>query len=304
MKALKIKSVASILKENDEWDGADDPSSSNNRGHPIGLMDFAHEVEQKTKYLTASKDQWSKWVYREKDAFALGYIAFKDTRDNKANDDDPKYLVYSPNINNGKYSYGDRMYSAQATTIEKGVKKASTYFRPLTIPQTVILTEYECCRGANKPTRDWQETFDKIKTKITNQLFFLTSGCQNSALDAEIKHMLSSGYEFLDKQLGEQLRDMFEAREYYNDAKKNNTKKFTYVEAYESFGQNKFRCASVDLSGYSPDVDRSSMVTYGEEDMPEEIKDKLAILSMLFNDHYVENVGYRAAENIFYLCTT
>jgi len=294
MKALKIKSVADILKENDEWDGA--------HNHPIGLVDFAHEVEQKTKYLTASKDQWSKWVYREKDAFALGYIAFKDTRNDKANDDDPKYLVYSPNINNGKYSYGDRMYSTQATTIEKGVKKALTYFRPLTIPQTVTLTEYECCKGANKPTRDWQETFEKMKTAMTNQLFFITS--QNNPLDAELKHMLSSGYEFLDKQLGEQLRDMFEAREYYNDAKKNNTKKFTYVEAYESFGQNKFRCASVDLSGYSPDVDRSSMVTYGEEDMPEEIKDKLAILSMLFNDHYVENVGYRAAENIFYLCTT
>ena len=163
MKALNIKSVASILKENDEWDGA--------HKHPIGLVDFAHEVEQKTKYLTASKDQWSKWVYREKDAFALGYIAFKDTRDNKANDDDPKYLVYSPNINNGKYSYGDRMYSTQATTIEKGVKKASTYFRPLTIPQTVTLTEYECCKGANKPTRDWQETFEKIRTTMTNQLF-------------------------------------------------------------------------------------------------------------------------------------
>ena len=299
MKALKIKSVASILKENDEWDGANDP---NNRNHPIGLLDFAHEVEQKTKYLTASKDQWSKWVYREKDAFALGYIAFKDTRDDKANDDDPKYLVYSPNIHNGKYSYGDRMYSTQATTIEKGVKKASTYFRPLTILQTVTLTEYECCRGANKPTRDWQETFEKMKTTMTNQLFFITS--QNNPLDAELKHMLSSGYEFLDKQLGEQLRDMFEAREYYNDAKKNNTKKFTYVEAYESFGQNKFRCAPVDLSGYSPDVDRSSTFTYGEEDLPEEIKDKLAILSMLSNDQYVENVGYRAAENIFYLCTT
>ena len=297
MKALNIKSVASILKENDEWDGADEP---NNRNHPIGLLDFAHEVEQKTKYLTASKDQWSKWVYREKDAFALGYIAFKDTRDHKANDDDPKYLVYSPNINNGKYSYGDRMHSAQATTIEKGVKKALTYFRPLTIPQTVTLTEYECCKGANKPTRDWHETFEKLKATVTNQLFFITS--QSNALDAELKHMLNSGYEFLDKQLGEQLRDMFDARESHNDAKKNNTKKFTYVEVYESFGQNKFRCAFVDLSGYSPDVDRSSMVTYGEEDLPEEIKDKLAILTMLSNDQYVENVGYRAAENIFYLC--
>ena len=302
MKALNIKSVASILKENDEWDGADDPSSSNNRGHPVGLMDFAHEVEQKTNYLTASKDQWSKWVYREKDAFALGYIAFKDTRDNKANDDDPKYLVYSPNANNGKYSYGDRCHHFQATTIEKGVKNALTYLRPLTIPQTVTLTEYECCKGANKPTRDWQETFEKMKATVTNQLFFITS--QNNPLDAELKHMLSSGYEFLDKQLGEQLRDMFDARESFNDAKKNNTKKFTYVEVYESFGQNKFRCAFVDLSGYSPDVDRSSMVTYGEEDLPEEIKDKLAILSMLSNDQYVENVGYRAVENIFYLCTT
>ena len=105
--------------------------------HPVGLMDFAHEVEQKTKYLTYSKDRFSKWVYSESDSFPMGYIAYKDIRENASYDDDPKYLVYSPNIHNGKYSYGDRMYSAQATTMEKGVKNAVTYLRALTVPQVV-----------------------------------------------------------------------------------------------------------------------------------------------------------------------
>ena len=125
MKQLRIELMSAIRKDTHGYT------------HPVGLMDFAHEVEQKTKYLTYSKDHLSKWVYRESDSFPMGYISYKDIRENTASDDDPKYIVYSPNIHNGKYSYGDRMHSAQATTIEKGVKNAVTYLRALTVPQVV-----------------------------------------------------------------------------------------------------------------------------------------------------------------------
>tara|TARA_R110002020_G_scaffold119612_3_gene272892 strand:+ start:354 stop:1244 length:891 start_codon:yes stop_codon:yes gene_type:complete len=294
MRELSIQSITDILHENDTHDGS--------YNHPIDLMDFAHEVEQKTKYITLSRDKWSKWVYREKDTFALGYIAFKDVRDDKANDDDPKCIVYSPNVQNRKYTYGPRQYSVQATTIEKAVKNAATYLRPLTILQTVKLTESGCCKGANTSMYDWQREFESKKESIVSSLFSIHSHKVN-ALEAELKHMVNCGHEFLDKQLGQQLREAFDALTNYDSAKKNNTKQYTFVEAYESFGQNKFKCAPVDLHGYNPEVNRDLARNYGEEELPEEFKDKLAILSMLQNEQYVENVGYRAAENIFYLCT-
>ena len=39
----------------------------------------------------------------------------------------------------------------------------------------------------------------------------------------------------------------------------------------------------------------------GEDDLPEDIKGKLAVLGMVDVEHYVDGVGYRAAENVFYL---
>ena len=66
MSTLTLESVRDILKDSYDWD------------HPIGMLDFAHALEQKTKYLTAPRDKFSRWVYREKDSFPMGYIAFKD----------------------------------------------------------------------------------------------------------------------------------------------------------------------------------------------------------------------------------
>lgn len=57
MRQLCIELMSAIRKE------------TNPRDHSVGLMDFAHEVEQKTKYLTYSKDKYSYWVYRESDSF-------------------------------------------------------------------------------------------------------------------------------------------------------------------------------------------------------------------------------------------
>ena len=301
MKQLRIELMSAIRKENSGWDGANDPSSSNNRDHSVGLMDFAHEVEQKTKYLTCSKDRLSKWVYREGDSFPMGYIAYKDIRESTANDD-PKYIVYSPNIHNGKYSYGDRMYSAQATTIEKGVKNAVTYLRALTVPQVVEITKDTCRRKAASQTEELRTDVRTKSNLIFNNMFSTSRHDTPNALQIELKHMVESGHEFLNKELGQQLKEVFTGFDEYKEARESNSDTFLFVEAYQSFGQNKFRCAPVDLRGFGDEaVKRELQTIRGEDDLPEEIKGKLAVLGMVDVEHYVDGVGYRAAENIFYL---
>ena len=37
------------------------------------------------------------------------------------------------------------------------------------------------------------------------------------------------------------------------------------------------------------------------DDLPEEIMGKLSVLTMVENDSYVDDVGYRAAEGMFYV---
>ena len=290
MRQLRIELMSEIRKDTHAYD------------HSVGLMDFAHEVEQKTKYLTYPKDHHSKWVYRESDSFPMGYISFKDTRDNKASDDDPKYLVYSPNIHNGKYSYGDRMNMAQATTKEKAVKNAVTYLRALTVPQVVEITKDTCRRKAASQTDDLRNDVRQKADSVLKDMFSTYKYDKPNPLQVELRYMVESGHEFVNKELGQQLKEIFTGFDEFKEARENNSDSFLFVEAYQSFGQNKFRCAPVDLRGYGDEaVKRELQTIRGEDDLPEDIKGKLAVLGMVDVEHYVDGVGYRAAENIFYL---
>ena len=290
MRQLRIELMSEIRKDTHAYN------------HPVGLMDFAHLIEQKTKYLTYPKDHHSKWVYRESDSFPMGYISFKDTRDNKASDDDPKYLVYSPNIHNGKYSYGDRMHMAQATTKEKAVKNAVTYLRALTVPQVVEITKDTCRRKAASQTDDLRNDVRQKADSVLKDMFSTYKYDKPNPLQVELRYMVESGHEFLNKELGQQLKEIFTGFDEFKEARENNSDTFLFVEAYQSFGQNKFRCAPVDLRGYGDEaVKRELQTIRGEDDLPEDIKGKLAVLGMVDVEHYVDGVGYRAAENIFYL---
>ena len=290
MRQLRIELMSEIRKDTHAYD------------HSVGLMDFAHEVEQKTKYLTYPKDHHSKWVYRESDSFPMGYISFKDTRDNKASDDDPKYLVYSPNIHNGKYSYGDRMNMAQATTKEKAVKNAVTYLRALTVPQVVEITKDTCRRKAASQTDDLRNDVRQKADSVLKDMFSTYKYDKPNPLQVELRYMVESGHEFVNKELGQQLKEIFTGFDEFKEARENNSDSFLFVEAYQSFGQNKFRCAPVDLRGYGDEaVKRELQTIRGEDDLPEDIKGKLAVLGMVDVEHYVDGVGYRAAENRFYL---
>ena len=290
MRQLRIELMSEIRKDTHAYD------------HSVGLMDFAHEVEQKTKYLTYPKDHHSKWVYRESDSFPMGYISFKDTRDNKASDDDPKYLVYSPNIHNGKYSYGDRMNMAQATTKEKAVKNAVTYLRALTVPQVVEITKDTCRRKAASQTDDLRNDVRQKADSVLKDMFSTYKYDKPNPLQVELRYMVESGHEFVNKELGQQLKEIFTGFDEFKEARENNSDSFLFVEAYQSFGQNKFRCAPVDLRGNGDEaVKRELQTIRGEDDLPEDIKGKLAVLGMVDVEHYVDGVGYRAAENVFYL---
>ena len=232
----------------------------------------------------------------------MGYISFKDTRDNKASDDDPKYLVYSPNIHNGKYSYGDRMNMAQATTKEKAVKNAVTYLRALTVPQVVEITKDTCRRKAASQTDDLRNDVRQKADSVLKDMFSTYKYDKPNPLQVELRYMVESGHEFVNKELGQQLKEIFTGFDEFKEARENNSDSFLFVEAYQSFGQNKFRCAPVDLRGYGDEaVKRELQTIRGEDDLPEDIKGKLAVLGMVDVEHYVDGVGYRAAENVFYL---
>jgi hypothetical protein len=115
--------------------------------------------------------------------------------------------------------------------------------------------------------------------------------------------MVETGYEFLDKTLGEQLRKAFAALKEHEIARSANKDTFIFVEALKTVtGRQTFRVAlNAKVNYFGDEVRQEDISVYTQEELPEELAGKLSVLSMLDIEGYVEGVGYRAAESVFYL---
>lgn len=276
---------------------------------PIGLDDFQHEISKKIKNVKfKERDTKTLWAYREGDNYAMGYIGFGSFRDvdqgKPINDEEHLYTVFSPNVYNGRYGGGAQMHMVQAKHMKKGVSNALKYLRPLSVAQTVKMSKNDCRRKANEVVHEASNEFSHSAELIKKN--FLTSHGEDNALQKELKHMVETGYEFLDKTLGEQLRKAFAALKEHEIAKSANKDTFIFVEALKTVtGRQTFRVATdVNVSFYgdvSSEELQDKISVYTQEELPEELAGKLSVLSMLDIDGYVEGVGYRAAESVFYL---
>ena len=283
-----------------------DPSDGQ---QPIGLMDFAHKLTQKMKgYKTAVSKTGSPhnmlYVHREGDNYVMGIIGYGDFQ--TTGDGNDRFAVWSPNISNMKYSHGIQQNMSLAVNMDKAVKNAMKYLRPLSMEQTMKLSLRDCSRAADNVVDNIRSSTGEVRRELVNNFFDTStySAPKPNALQRELKHMVESDYEFLDKELGDTLHKMFGGLKELGAAREVNRNTFTFVEAFVSpTGRQMFRTVS-DVKAneyYSITVSPDNTSMYDQHNLPDELAGKLSVLSMLESEGYVEGVGYRAANNIFYL---
>jgi hypothetical protein len=185
------------------------------------------------------------------------------------------------------------------------VSNALKYLRPLSVSQTVKMSKNNCRMKANEVVHDAGTEFSH-GAELIKKNFLNSHHGEDNALQKELKHMVETGYEFLDKTLGEQLRKSFAALKELEIARSANKDTFIFVEALKTVtGRQTFRVATdVNVSFYgdiSNEELQDKISVYTQEELPEELAGKLSVLSMLDIEGYVEGVGYRAAESVFYL---
>jgi len=282
-----------------------------NGQQPIGLMDFAHKLTQKMKgYKTAISDKGSPnnmlYVHREGDNYIMGIIGYGDFQN--TGDGEDRFAVWSPNISNMKYSYGLQQNMCLALDMNKAVKNAMKYLRPLSMEQTMKQSLRQCSSAASDVVSQIRDKAGETRRELVNNFFDTStySTPKPNALQRELKYMVESGYEFLDKDLGATLGKLVNGIKELDAARDTNKNTFTFVEAFVSpIGRQMFRVATgVDANKYySFDYDGLSeeVSLYEQHNLPEEVAGKLSVLSMLEEGGYVEGVGYRVANNVFYL---
>ena len=280
-----------------------------NGQQPIGLMDFAHKLTQKMKgYKTAIVEKGSPnnmlCVYREGDNYVMGMIGYGDFQN--TGDGEDRFAVWSPNIRNMKYNGGLQQNMSLALNMDKAVKNAMTYIRPLSMQQTMKQSLRQCSSAAGEVVSQIRDKAGETRRGLVNNFFDTGtySTPKPNALQRELKYMVESGYEFLDKDLGAALGKLVNSMKELDTARDTNKNTFTFVEAFVSpIGRQMFRAyADVDANNYySFDGFTDEVSLYEQHNLPEELAGKLSVLSMLEEGGYVEGVGYRAADSIFYL---
>ena len=273
----------------------------------VGVMDMAHDLKEKMRGIEFGRlNQKALWVFRPQDTYAMGFIACGDYMD--GGDGRDRYHVFSPNIINNSYTYGDRENMASALHRAKGVKNAAKYLRPWTTKQVMARVQREMYSKADEVQIETRHRAEACAREARGRNLLEVrrySALEANPLQNELKHLLDSGYEFLDKNLEQNLRATFTANEEYEEIKKQGEAPLTFVEIITVDDTQHFRgytdvpSTSSLLSVRGLDEDTAFKYTLG--DIPEHIMGPISVLSMVGVGQYVAGVGYRAGENMFYV---
>lgn len=272
----------------------------------FGVMDMAHDLGKVMRGIKAApRDDNSMWVYRPKDTYPMGYIVYADLMD--SSDGEKRYSVFSPNISNGKYTHGEREFMASALHRGKAVKNAAKHLRPLSTEQVLHQVQGRFIDEQYVAQGQRERENHQLRNKVDTRLF---SSDSEPPMLSELKRILQSGYEFGDKELEADLRVALQAWEdKRTDKIQRRDAKFSFVEIVQQVGQTVFR-------GYGTapqhrsfrayyNANQSSWsdteFTYTQEELPEHMTGGVSVLSMVDVGQYVDGVGYRAADNMFYV---
>ena len=252
-------------------------------------------------YKTAPKSWESIWVYRPQDTYAMGWITYADVFEGGTGE--KRHAVYSPNIQNGKYSYGDNCFMSSALHFNKGLLNACKYLRPPTAKQALQQVQRDFARGVSRSLDEVKTKAQKITNKIDTDVFGRTR-LNTAPLKRELANILKSDYEFLDKELEVQLTEAFEAVKELHDGRDIHDRDHTFIEVIQAQGANLYRGfnrVSQSYSLFRHDDSAENKIVYTQEELPENLLGAMSVLSMVEEDQYVAGVGYRAGANMFYI---
>lgn len=270
-------------------------SEDQTRNQNFGVKDLAYEVTQAirgTKSVPYDQ-QWS-IIYFEDDHFALGMVGYGDFR--TKGDGTFMYTVKSPSIKNGKYSdHSPQYHMAMSTNRAKAVKNAQKYLRRISPVETAKYTMKNPREGIHELRKEADQKIAQAHEDIFGRRLYN----DKAPILHELRSLVDTGYSFIDTSMTDRLRDMFSAID--AAAEENGQVNMTAVFVREERGRQRFDAVLVDkCDNYWPDVGDTHM-TYYDNELPEHIMGKLAMLSMLNDGAYVHNVGYRINSRMFYV---
>lgn len=229
-------------------------------------------------------------VYRKGDLFALGEIGYKNTK-SKGNGE-LTYFVQSRRIRNEKYRDSSWQHFIVPTKVLKNaVAAASTYLVPFDCKESVEATKEVARRLISDTTGKFHS---RAREKFKD---FTGEAGYSSNMSSELMQELRT-HTFVSPKLNQAAAAYYAAYDTWKDAEAATKDGVYYVGVTDNYGQQVVDTAHVSMS-YPYKTECFDRVPV--ESVADWVKGRVAVLSMTPPLHYVQGVGLRVDDRVFYV---
>jgi hypothetical protein len=247
-------------------------------------------VTRNTKYTWTSDRYAELFVYMEGDTYAMARIGYGDYTVGGKADATRKFMVESRTIKNEKYKYNRPEYHMALTdTLDRAVKNVSKHMR-----------RYSPLEAA---TISYDEVVNRLRSPAVIATADLYTSKRNvldhAQLQTELFHLVDMGYSFLSTELQGMIVNWRNADKEHKEAVGRNKACYFITVRLQN---DDMMCDVVRLHSYeSIKLGIDPAVVYKMEELPEELAGRVAVLSMVEDNHYVDNVGLRVNSSTFWV---
>lgn len=228
------------------------------------------------------------WVYVPNERYArgrIGYGAFFATKEGNT------YMVFNHTIMNGKYTTEKQHYHMMlAGKEDTALKNAYKHLKPHTIIDIASRERDSFLWGMRNVLDSKSSEMNSIYDNKLKQNMFI-----------ELRHALNSGHKFASEDYKQALAQYFEKQDEFNKYKnKPRPAYYVWIKPEKDGEEQTADILECDASigfGYKA----GNVVTLKMSDIPVDIAGKIAVLSMVNDKHYVENVGSKVSSDAYWI---
>ena len=246
------------------------------------------------------------FVYFPDELYCRGVIGYGDIGVNEVI---VKYFVNSRHIRNGKIAaWRDKHSVLSSANLKKAIGHAKTYLREFTMPDIYRISKSEVGDAMDKVKDESYQAKRKLSEAIE-------AGLKDTGfLTLEFRHMVASGYQFQDAEFKERVVNYLQSIDDHN-AVLGRKVKVSMVVVYPQLHEQHDAKVTVYTSDTPIDFNKCWIATtmdsamqqsavthtYTRSTVPEDIKGAVQSLSIVEVNQYVDGLGYRTSNNIFYI---
>jgi hypothetical protein len=259
-----------------------------NRG-PFGS--FMDEVERTLDVKLHMDGSSNAIVYREGDIHVLGEIGYRDVRTKGTGESKPQFYVRTAGIANSKYKHTTWQHGIVATKSLRGaVKLAKDHLLPITPRRSLEWTAERAKRLVDGSAGRHHEAARMLLRELSGESGY--GQTFDNAFWREVRHM-----QFIDPTVRANTAKMFECADRWEEAKAAKGRTH-FVGFSDNYGQLVAHTAAVEL--VDP-LKIGEVVGMDATALPDWMRGRIAVLQMAEPDTYVDGVGLRMDDRVYYI---